>query len=315
MTLEQEFREDTVEKPVDATSEMEKRGKSIENKMGAHVKSVETLIATLPEKERGPYMNMLTEGFRKATARLGTVAAAATVAFAMSSPAFAQEQSKDIDISQDSMATMTANTGIVIEAVAHLLKVKAAETGMDISTVTGTESTMSQRIDAGIHVLTKPPLVAAILEKKLPMLPVLDDINKIRNEITLRSQLDQDDPSIKKTATELLKERVASIGDENTTTQKKVDASLEVATDTPILSTVILKKLPIISLLYTLNELQKDIQNPKMSKEATAKKLGRALLDAKTLGLGSVIIDILSGSEPTQIAQAPSEDNRQVISQ
>ena len=77
--------------------------------------------------------------------------------------------------------------------------------------------------------------------------------------------------------------------------QKKVDAGLELATDTPIISKVIAKKIPTLTILSALNDLQTELRKPTATAMSILIKVSRLVIDAKTFGLGTIAIDTLYG--------------------
>ena len=307
------------------------RADLLEGKKRGRLLGIEERTKGLPQNVGDSLREEGRSSLDRAKRSLNVLSSAAILAVAMSATPDAQAQQHPIEdrLSQNTVAMASAedsisfeatktitvqNTKIVAEALVEMIKEKARKTGEDLTVVVSPDATPGQRIDASLNALTKPPIVGAYAEKHIPGLYVINDLNKIRNDIALKEKLDRDDPELKKTSIAKLEQRIDTLTNETSTKQEVFDATLNIATDTPVISSIILKKVPLIALFYQANQLLKDLQDPKITKEVAAKKLGRAILDAKTFGIGSVIIDLLS-PEPTKIAEASQEDNRQVITQ
>ena len=291
----------------DDIKKIHERNTLVEKKMGAQVHSFDATVATLPQEERAPYLERARGLFGKARDSLSTVTATATVALALSTPALAQEHQTEDVTSQEANLTVTPeNARTIATALLEVIQEKARQTGEDLTTVVSPDATPGQRIDASLNVLTKPPIVGAYVEKHIPALSVIDALNKIRNDIALKEKLDKDDPELKKTSIGKFEQRIKIIANETSTKQETVDAILDVATDTTVISSVILRKFPIVALFYQANQLVKDLQNPKITAGEATKKLGLAILAVKTFGLSDVIFKTLS-PEPTKIAEAQEE--------
>ena len=106
---------------------------------------------------------------------------------------------------------------------------------------------------------------------------------------------------------ENFKEKINELGNIIEKPQKTIDAALSIATDTPILGRAVLKKFPILNIIATLNDLQRDLRDPNKKPEDVMKSLGRALLDAKTFGLGSLALDFIIKKQNPVIAEVEKE--------
>lgn len=100
---------------------------------------------------------------------------------------------------------------------------------------------------------------------------------------------------------------IGTITNPEATTQAKVDASIEVATGTPGISSVLQEKVPIIGALDTLNDLQKDIRNPKKTLGDTIKHLGVNVIDKATFGIGGTLLEKIVGKKGDQAPDAHQE--------
>ncbi|MCX6757005.1 MAG: hypothetical protein NTW35_02550 [Candidatus Nomurabacteria bacterium] len=89
-----------------------------------------------------------------------------------------------------------------------------------------------------------------------------------------------------------VKKDAETVSSDNSKPQEKIDASLGLASNIP--SKLLGSAGSLLSSLKTINDLQKDIQDPKVSTSDILKKLGRTILDMKTLGFGTKILDFLS---------------------
>jgi hypothetical protein len=79
-------------------------------------------------------------------------------------------------------------------------------------------------------------------------------------------------------------------------TQKRIDAGVEI-TETPLVRQALIKQAPFVKFLPEINELQKKMQSPDAKPEDVAIMLGRILLDLKTFGLGTFLLDYLRKKE------------------
>lgn len=87
------------------------------------------------------------------------------------------------------------------------------------------------------------------------------------------------------------KKDIKTLGDETKKPQQKIDATFGLISNVP--SRIMGNTGVILSSLGSLNDIQKDIRDPKVTKIAIVTKLGRVLVDLKTLGFGTLILDSL----------------------
>jgi len=306
-----------------------KRSEDVGRAIGARLDSVEraTTKGFSPEQQKS-FTARAYAAFTKARDSLTVAASAATVALCMAAPAHASQESADKTTSAGPELSMPTEKIIgIAEALVEVVKAKAEATGVDIETIVNPSTSVEGRVDATLNVLTKPPLLGSLIERKIPGLMVIDAINTIKNEIKERKQraesqenlldstdehgkpidptMQPKDPNDDGTSVGKLQQRLKVLENRDEPTQKKVDTALEIATDTPIISTILKQRVPYLSMIEAANKLMKDINDPNKSKADVAKGLAEALLNAKTFGLGSFVIGLLSEQEKSVTPQAP----------
>lgn len=89
-----------------------------------------------------------------------------------------------------------------------------------------------------------------------------------------------------------IEKNAKTVNSDDAKPQEKIDATLGLASNIP--SKLLGSAGSLLSGLNTINDLQKDIQDPKVSTSDIFKKLGRVILDMKTLGFGTRILDFLT---------------------
>ena len=95
---------------------------------------------------------------------------------------------------------------------------------------------------------------------------------------------------------EKVENNVGVLTNKSEPTQKRIDAGVEL-TETPLVRQALIKQAPFVRFLPEINELQKKMQNPDAKPEDVAIMLGRILLDLKTFGLGTFLLDYLRKKE------------------
>ncbi len=101
------------------------------------------------------------------------------------------------------------------------------------------------------------------------------------------------------------KEQISTLSKEAATPDEKINAAVLLATETPLVSSALEKKVPLLSILGSLNTLRQQLQDPKVSASEVAKELGKTLLNMKTFGFGSTVFSILSERIPSLPEKAP----------
>lgn len=202
-------------------------------------------------------------GSRMALLRNGTLLALAINA----APAFAEDsQVRSVDKEVATAEQMLEVNGTLDAAygLANMLAEKKINLVKDNLTrlTSSDEIGVQERTDAALNLATGTPLLGKVLKKNIPGLGIVDGVNKLQKS--------------------------AREGDSDDT----IEATLNLAKNVPKIAG---RFGPLLSILSHLNDLRMSSKGGKLTPGEVVSSFGKIILDAHTLGVGSILIDLIKG--------------------